>query len=216
MFTGIIEEKGIVHSIRQGQNSARLVIYASKVLEGLHIGDSINTNGSCLTVVHFDHKGFEVDIMAETMRRTNLHLLKNGSIVNLERALQLNSRLGGHMVSGHIDGTGVITKFTKEDISTWITIKADKEIMRYIIHKGSIALDGVSLTVASLTADEFSVSIIPHTSHETTLLKKKPGDLINIECDLIGKYVEKFILKQDQDQHNQIDYNFLKKHGFTD
>lgn len=216
MFTGIIEEKGIVHSVEQGQNSVRLIIKASKVLEGLNIGDSINTNGACLTVVHFNHQRFGVDVMAETIRQTNLHLLKNGSVVNLERALQLNSRLGGHIVSGHIDGTGIITKFTKEDISTWITIKAEKEIMRYIIHKGSVAIDGVSLTVASLMASEFRVSIIPHTSNETTLLMKKPGDIVNIECDLVGKYIEKFMLNQDLTQHNQLDYNFLKEHGFTD
>jgi riboflavin synthase len=215
MFTGIIEETGIIQKVSRGTSSAKLEIRAHKVLEDLKVGDSINTNGACLTVTRFDQHSMEVDVMTETMNRTNLRLLQPGSEVNLERALQVSSRLGGHMVSGHIDGTGIITSFRREDIATWVNIHADKEIMRYMIFKGSVALDGISLTVAKVSSNSFDVSIIPHTSRETALLRKKVGDEINIECDIIGKYVEKFLANREPSQ-NKIDYDFLREHGFTD
>ncbi|MCB2220651.1 MAG: riboflavin synthase [Bacteroidetes bacterium] len=215
MFTGIIEETGVIQKISRGESSARLQIRARKVLEDLKVGDSINTNGTCLTVTRFDQQSMEVDVMTETMKRTNLRLLQPGSEVNLERALQVNSRLGGHMVSGHIDGTGIITSYRREDIATWVTIHAHHEIMHYIVFKGSVAIDGISLTVAKIAAETFDVSIIPHTSGETTLLRKKVGDEVNIECDIIGKYVEKFLIKQEPSK-NKIDYDFLREHGFTD
>jgi riboflavin synthase len=161
---------------------------------------------------------FEADVMAETLRRTNLGDLVPGSILNLERALSLRSRLGGHIVSGHIDGTGTILSFEKEDNATWITIGTEPKILKYIIEKGSIAIDGVSLTVAKVSDSDFAVSIIPHTSEETILLKKKSGDTVNLENDIIGKYVEKLLSYQQKDERrqdeSQIDLGFLAENGF--
>jgi riboflavin synthase len=215
MFTGIIEEKGLIEAIQRGTVSARLKIRAAKVLEGLKQGDSINTNGACLTVTAFSQNTFEVDVMAETMRSTNLGSLKTGNEVNLERALLMSDRLGGHLVSGHIDGTGIIETFTKEDIAIWMKIKVPEEITKFIIHKGSVALDGISLTVSRIHDNGFSISLIPHTMVNTTLLNKKPGDMVNVECDLVAKYIRKFLV-DDTSQRNKVDYRFLKEHGFTD
>lgn len=216
MFTGIIEEIGTISSIKRGRVSASLVINAQLVNSDLKIGDSINTNGACLTVTSFNKNSFEVDVMAETMRKTNLDLLKSGSQVNLERALKLNDRLGGHMVSGHIDGTGTITQVYQEEIATWYTIKAEKEILNYIIKKGSVAIDGISLTVADLLESSFKVSIIPHTAKQTTLLSKKAGDVVNIENDMTARYIEKFMFKQEKENKRDIDMGFLKENGFID
>lgn len=215
MFTGIVEETGIVRFVKWSILSAVIGIKANKVLEDIKIGDSINTNGACLTVTSFDESGFSVDVMAETMRMTNLDELNTGSKVNLERALRLNDRLGGHLVSGHIDGTGTIAIIKKEDNATWITLNASEDILKYIVAKGSVALDGISLTVAGVDKKQFKVSIIPHTFEETTLLNKNTGDRINIECDLIGKYIEKFIIgKSNKNTTSQIDMEFLKDNGF--
>ena len=215
MFTGIVEETGTVKSVKWSNRSAIIGINAHKVLQDIKIGDSINTNGACLTVTSFDKTGFSVDVMAETMRRTNLNKLSTGSKVNLERALRLNDRLGGHLVSGHIDGTGTIAIVKKEDNATWITLNASEDILKYIVNKGSVALDGISLTVAGVKEKQFIVSIIPHTSEETTLLKKYIGEKINIECDLIGKYIEKFITgKSNKNTDSKIDMDFLKESGF--
>jgi riboflavin synthase len=216
MFTGIIEETGKLETIKWGTNSARLAIRAVKVLEGLKPGDSINTNGACLTVTAFNQDTFEVDVMAETMRSTNLGQLKTGYPVNLERALLLSDRLGGHMVSGHIDGTGLISAIRKEDIATWLEIKAPEDITQFIIIKGSVAIDGISLTVSGLHDGGFSVSLIPHTAAKTTLLNKKPGDTLNIECDLVAKYIRKFLIDNATLNNKNLDYSFLKEHGFTD
>lgn len=216
MFTGIIEEIGTISSIKRGRVSASLVINAQRVNSDLKIGDSINTNGACLTVTSFNKNSFEVDVIAETMRKTNLDLLKSGSQVNLERALKLNDRLGGHMVSGHIDGTGTITQIYQEEIATWYTIKAEKEILNYIIRKGSVAIDGISLTVADLQESSFKVSIIPHTAKQTTLLSKKAGDVVNIENDMTARYIEKFMFKQQKENKRDIDMGFLKENGFID
>lgn len=216
MFTGIIEETGILESIKPGTNSARLTIRAVTVLEGLKVGDSINTNGACLTVTDFNRNTFEVDVMAETMRSTNLGQLKTGYTVNLERALLLTDRLGGHMVSGHIDGTGTISGLRKEDIATWLEITAPKNLTQFIIIKGSVAIDGISLTVNGLHDGGFSVSLIPHTAAKTTLLNKKPGDTLNIECDLVAKYIRKFLIGNTSLKNKNLDYSFLKEHGFTD
>lgn len=216
MFTGIIEEIGTINSIKRGRVSASLVINAQLVNGDLKIGDSINTNGACLTVTNFNNHTFEVDVMAETMRKTNLDLLKSGSPVNLERALKLNDRLGGHMVSGHIDGTGTITQVYQEEIATWYTIKAEKEILDYIIKKGSVAIDGISLTVADLLESSFKVSIIPHTAKQTTLLRKKAGDVVNIENDMTARYIEKFMFKKEKENKRDIDMVFLKENGFID
>ncbi|MDZ7742235.1 MAG: riboflavin synthase [Bacteroidota bacterium] len=216
MFTGIIEETGVIRSVSWGAKSAVLIVSAEKVLEDIHAGDSINTNGSCLTVTTFGRNHFRVDVMAETMRKTNLQLLKPGSEVNLERAMKADGRFGGHMVSGHIDGTGIISEFEKEDNATWISVQAPVEILRYIVYKGSVAIDGVSLTVAYVDEKSFKVSIIPHTSRATTLLKKNKGDAVNIECDMTAKYIEKFLKNEKQQQDGRsIDMDFLSEHGYT-
>ena len=216
MFTGIIEETGTIRAVRSGGISASLRIEASRVLEDVKVGDSINTNGVCLTVTAFDRKGFEVDVMAETMRRTNLGTLSAGSRVNLERALRPGDRMGGHIVSGHIDGTGTITASLREENATWVTIAAAPEVIHYIVPRGSVAIDGISLTVTDVSEKDFKVSIIPHTGQETTLLKRKAGETVNIECDITAKYIEKFIRSRHTETGGKIDYNFLSKHGFID
>ncbi|MEG0772211.1 riboflavin synthase [Clostridium sp.] len=216
MFTGLIEEIGIVEAVSKSTKSARITIKASTVLEGTKLGDSICTNGVCLTVTDFSNNRFIVDVMAETMRRSNLNSFSPGEKVNLERALRLGDRLGGHIVSGHIDGMGTISSFEKEDNAVWITIAASQEILKYIVQKGSIAIDGVSLTVAFVDKEVFKVSIIPHTKDMTTLLRKKVGDIVNLECDVIGKYIEKFIGAEEQAPVKKgIDFNFLSEHGFA-
>lgn len=193
MFTGLVEEKGQIISLRRGADSARLKISARRVMEGLAIGDSIAVNGVCLTVTTFDRGAFTADVMAETLAKTNLGELQPGDWVNLERALRLGDRLGGHLVSGHIDGVGTIVKRERHDIATLITIAAPGEVMRYIIKKGSVAIDGTSLTVVDFDEDTFQVSLIPHTARATVLGDKRPGDRVNLEGDLIGKYVERWM-----------------------
>lgn len=215
MFTGIVEEIGIIKGINKGAESASITIGAKNILEDVKLGDSIATNGVCLTVTHFTKDSFTVDVMPETMRRSSLSNISIGSRVNLERALKLSDRLGGHIVSGHIDGTGVIKEFKKEDNAVWISIEAHEEILKYIINKGSIAIDGVSLTVAYVDKKIFKVSIIPHTGEETTLLSKKTGDKVNLECDVIGKYVEKLSgFNSKEESKSSLDLNFLSEHGF--
>jgi riboflavin synthase len=216
MFTGLIEEIGSVESVVKSVKSARITIKAKKVLEGVRLGDSISTNGVCLTVTSFDRGRFSIDVMAETMRRSNFKHFSPGDKVNLERALSLGDRLGGHMVSGHIDGVGTILRYEKEDNAVWITVAAAPEILAYIIEKGSIAIDGVSLTVAYVDESLFKVSIIPHTKDATTLLHKKMGDEVNLECDMIGKYIEKLLSYRSQKPvKKEIDINFLNENGYT-
>lgn len=216
MFTGLVEEIGVVQSVKKSAKSARITIKAEKVLEDIKIGDSISTNGVCLTATEFDAKSFTVDVMAETMRRSNLKNLQPGEEVNLERALKVGDRLGGHIVSGHIDGIGTIVSFENEDNAVWITISADAEILKYIVQKGSIAIDGVSLTVAYVDEKVFKVSIIPHTKDVTTLLRKKAGAEVNLECDIVGKYIEKLMgAKEQAPKHQGISFNFLSEHGFA-
>ena len=218
MFTGIIEEIGTVKQMIPGKESYRLTVSAQKVLEGTKIGDSIATNGICLTVTAIHGNSFDADVMAETVRRTNLSSLHAGSRVNLERALTLSSRLGGHIVSGHIDGTGTITSMVREDNAVWITVAAKGELLKYMIEKGSIAIDGISLTLAYVDEECFKVSVIPHNGEETILLKKKPGDTVNLECDLIGKYVEKLLgCRQETEKRPMsggITEAFLIENGF--
>lgn len=215
MFTGLIEEIGIIRRISNNGYSAQLIIQSSKITEDIHLGDSISTNGVCLTVIAFDKDYFEVDVMPETMRRSNLGELKPGSPVNLERAMKLGKRFGGHIVSGHIDGTGVIKNLRQEDNSTLVTIGSPPKIMKYIIMKGSIAIDGVSLTICDVDDKNFKVGIIPLTKKETILLKKKIGDTVNLECDIIGKYIEKFrTLEETTTLKSTIDIDFLKRNGF--
>ena len=211
MFTGIIEEIGTVRRIEHGAKGARLTIQANTVLEDTRIGDSIATNGVCLTVVSMTGDSFSADVMAESLRRSSLGTLQGGSPVNLERAMAANGRFGGHIVSGHIDCTGTIASQKREDNAVWVKIKTPAPLLRYIVEKGSIAIDGVSLTVAAVTDTDFSVSIIPHTGAQTILLGKKPGDPVNLECDVIGKYVEKLTAPH---KTGGISTNFLAENGF--
>lgn len=215
MFTGIIEEVGKVQAVIKSTKSAKIVINASKVLQETKLGDSISTNGVCLTVTELADHGFAVDVMAETMRKSNLSHIAKGDEVNLERALRVGDRLGGHIVSGHIDGTGTIMNLEKEDNAIWVTVSAGTELLRYIIQKGSITIDGISLTVAYIDDQIFKVSVIPHTKEVTTLLKKKVGDIVNLECDMVGKYIEKLIQPKEQVQNRpKINLDFLSENGF--
>jgi riboflavin synthase len=216
MFTGIIEETGIIQRVERGGKSSRMYIKAGTVLEGTRVGDSISTSGVCLTVTEMSENSFAADVMAETMRRSKLGSLTSGSRVNLERAMGAEGRFGGHLVSGHIDGTGTIHSMTREENAIWLSISAEEALLRYIVEKGSIAVDGVSLTVAKVDHSGFQVSIIPHTGKETTLLQQKTGDLVNLECDIIGKYVEKLMipLSNSNDRKAQLTETFLKQNGF--
>lgn len=217
MFTGIVEEMGSIRSIAKGSKSAVLTIEADKVLEGSKIGDSIAVNGVCLTVTSIGAGQFTADVMAETIRRSSLGSLARGSKVNLERAMAADGRFGGHIVSGHIDGTGTVASLKPEDNAVWVEIEAADSILKYIVEKGSIAIDGISLTVAKVTEKSFAVSVIPHTGAETTLLGKKPGDIVNLENDIIGKYVDRLLHFDSQEQEKKnsgITMDFLTKHGF--
>lgn len=215
MFTGIVEEIGKIKAIKKGKNSARLVINAKKVLEDVKLGDSIAVNGVCLTVTEFSNSEFAVDVMHESLRKSSLSTLKNDSSVNLERAMLLNGRFGGHIVSGHIDGTGKIINIKNDDNAIWYTISAKDKIMKYIIEKGSITIDGISLTVANLSESDFSVSIIPHTQEETILKMKKIGDIVNLENDCIAKYVESLLnFKEKSEVKKDITMDFLLENGF--
>ena len=216
VFTGIIEEVGVVKSIRMGAQSAVITIQAEKVMEDIHVGDSIATNGVCLTVTSFDKNSYSVDVMHETLRRTNLGTLKSGSRGNLERAMAADGRFGGHIVAGHVDDPGTITSMEKDDNAIWITIRTTPAVLKYIVEKGSIAIDGISLTVARVDDKSFAVSVIPHTGANTTLLEKKPGDTVNLETDMVGKYVEKLLRYEESEEKPQsgITMDFLKSHGF--
>lgn len=212
MFTGIIEEIGKIQTVRKGAASSSISVQAKKVLQDVHIGDSIAVNGVCLTVTAFSQGVFTADVMHETFNRSSLGSLQTGSPVNLERAMPSNGRFGGHIVSGHIDGTGTVSAIQKDDNAVWYTIKTAPGILRYIVEKGSVAIDGISLTVAAVERDCFSISIIPHTASITTLSNRRVGDTVNLENDCIGKYVERLMGIQ-QSKHN-ITADFLTKYGF--
>lgn len=216
MFTGIVEEVGMVKSIKMGAKSAIITIQADKVMEDIQLGDSIAANGVCLTVTSFDRNSYSVDVMHETLRRTNLGSLKSGSRVNLERAMAADGRFGGHIVAGHIDDTGTIISMEKDDNAIWITVQTKPQVLKYIVEKGSIAIDGISLTVARVSEKDFAVSVIPHTGSNTTLLEKKPGDTVNLETDMVGKYVEKLLTwnVEEEKESSGITMDFLKSHGF--
>lgn len=215
MFTGIVEELGKIKAVQKGEKSSVLTIEASKILENTQLGDSIAVNGVCLTVTAMTENSFSADVMAETMRKSNLGSLSVGSAVNLERALTPLTRMGGHIVSGHIDGTGTITSYAKEDNATWVTVRADSNILKYIVQKGSVAIDGISLTVAYIDDICFKVSVIPHTSQQTTLLSKGVGNTVNLECDVIAKYVEKLLgFKEADNKENDISLEMLAEYGF--
>lgn len=215
MFTGIVEEIGRVEQIQRGRQSAVLTIQAKMVLEGTKIGDSIAVNGVCLTVTELLTGQFSADVMHETLDRSALAGLRRGSAVNLERAMAADGRFGGHIVSGHIDGTGRVTQIRKDDNAVWYTIQTAPQVLRYIVEKGSIAIDGISLTVARVEPDSFSISAIPHTVAQTVLRDRKEGDLVNLENDIIGKYVEKLLTPAPESQTSGgITLDFLARHGF--
>ena len=219
MFTGLIEEIGSIKSIQGGGKSIRLTVSARKIMDDVKLGDSIATNGICLTVVSFNSTGFSADVMPETMSRTNFGLLGAGSRVNLERALRVGDRMGGHMVSGHIDGLGEVVGREQDDNAIWVSIAAPDNILKYIVEKGSVAIDGISLTVAYVDEKIFKVSIIPLTQEDTTLTSKKKGEKVNLECDMTAKYIEKFMLHRDEEsaqvEKSDISMNFLKENGFA-
>lgn len=191
MFTGLVEEVGTLRRVKKQGEAMVLTVEASTVTEGVALGDSIAVNGVCLTVIAFDRTSFDADVMPETYRKSNLHQLRPGQDVNLERAMLAGGRFGGHIVQGHVDGVGIITGRETDVNAVVFAIRlTDDEMMRYVIPKGSITIDGISLTVVGTNASGFSVSIIPHTLAETALMNKKAGDSVNIECDVIGKYVD--------------------------
>lgn len=207
MFTGIVEEIGTI--LKTGSS---LKISASEILNDVHIGDSIAVNGICLTVTEFDTSSFTVDAMPETYKRTGLRNLSCGSKVNLERAMAANGRFGGHIVSGHIDGTGRISDYRNDGNAIWMTVTTDRELLKYIAPKGSVAIDGVSLTVVDSLRDSFSVSLIPHTSSVTTLTSHRSGDIVNIETDVLAKYIGHLL--SFNEGHKQLDMDFLTNCGF--
>lgn len=217
MFTGIVEEIGTIKKVEKGAKSSKLTIEGKKIFEDLKLGDSVAVNGVCLTVTEYTKNTFTADVMNETLSRSNLGDLKTGSRVDLERAMAADGRFGGHIVSGHIDGTGRIVKTEKDDIAVWYTIAADRKIMKYIIEKGSVTIDGISLTVARVTDTDFAVSIIPHTAKETVLGFKKQGDTVNLENDVVGKYIEHFLTFEDKgvpEKNTGITKDFLLRAGF--
>ena len=215
MFTGIIEEIGIVKSMRQGENSIVFSIGAEKILEDFRLGDSIAVNGVCLTVTSFHKDIFTVDVMPETVRATSLSNLKQGSSVNLERAMQANGRFGGHFVSGHVDGIGTIMKKQRVSNAVYYDIKVETELHNYMMLKGSVTVDGTSLTVFGVGEDTFTISLIPHTLNETILGKKEIGDIVNIECDMLAKYMDHLLSKKTKTkQKTSLSESFLEEHGF--
>lgn len=220
MFTGIVEEIGTIERIEKGASSAVLHIKAKIVLEDLKIGDSVAVNGVCLTATSKNGSGFTADVMHETLNRSSLAFLSTGSPVNLERAMAANGRFGGHIVAGHVDGTGVIQKIQKDDNAIWYTISAGSQIMKYIVEKGSITIDGISLTVAKVGQNDFSISAIPHTVAVTVLGYRRVGDVVNLENDIIGKYVEKLMgyskteTSVKTNEKSGITKEFLDKYGF--
>ena len=215
MFTGIIEEIGTIKNIQKGANSSVLTIQGNIIFDDLRLGDSVAVNGVCLTASKITADTFSADVMLETLNRSALGSLKPGAFVNLERAMLANGRFGGHMVSGHIDGVGKIKSIQKDDNAIWYTITAENRILRYIIEKGSVAVDGISLTVAAVTASDFSLSAIPHTVKHTILSHKKVGDSVNLENDLVGKYIEKLVgASHGQNSSRSITKEFLNKFGY--
>lgn len=218
LFTGIIEEVGTVLKINKGENSCSLCIEVKKILNDVKLGDSIAVNGVCLTVTDFNRDYFWVQAMPETMKRTNLSHLSLGNKVNLERALALGDRLGGHLVSGHVDGIGRIKNLRKDEIGNWIFIECSKDMLNQMVFKGSITIDGISLTIAKLYDEGFEVCIIPHTTKETTLLYSSKEKVVNLECDIIGKYIQKFMClnvnEEGSRQKSKLDMNFLLEKGF--
>ena len=209
MFTGIIEEVGTVQKIARQQQALILTIAAKKVLEDVHVGDSIAVNGVCLTVTDFTTTAFTADVMPETFRTTSLRALTTGDGVNLERAMQANGRFGGHIVAGHVDGTATIVKKRRVSNAVYIDLRLDATLTRYCIKKGSITIDGTSLTIFDVREQGITVSLIPHTYAATIFSKKREGEVVNIETDVVAKYVEKLTANQ-----TPLTRDFLAQHGY--
>jgi riboflavin synthase len=218
MFTGIIEEIGSISNIKQTGESIVMTIVASGILKDVKLGDSIAVNGVCLTVTSFTEKQFTVDVMPETVKATSLRALKRGSKVNLERAMTAGGRFGGHFVSGHADGLGVIKSKKPVDNAVYYEIEVASDILQYIIYKGSVTVDGTSLTVFGLSENSFTISLIPHTTSETIIGLKGTGDLVNVECDMLGKYIDHFLSKRfngtPSKGKSSITSQFLEENGF--
>lgn len=214
MFTGIVEEVGTILGIRKGARSVVLHICAKNILSDVKIGDSIAVNGVCLTATSVNDNSFTADVMPETLSRSSLAELKSGSYVNLERAMAANSRFGGHIVSGHIDGTGTIKNIQKDDNAVRYEIGTEENVLKYIVEKGSVTIDGISLTVTKVTEKSFLVSVIPHTLSVTILGEKSIGSIVNLENDIIGKYVEKLLIAKEEKQKSNITREYLAKYGF--
>lgn len=207
--------------MRQAGKSLHLTVGADKVLESIHPGDSIAVNGVCLTVVRFDAASFTADVMPETYDKTNLRSLVSGSPVNLERTMAAGDRFGGHIVQGHVDGVGTIRSLEQDEIAVWVAVAAPPEVLRYVVPKGSVAIDGISLTVVDVGEDQFRVSLIPHTRAMTTMKHRRAGDLVNLEVDILAKYVEAMLARrfgpapaESSQPKSRITPEFLTEHGF--
>ena len=214
MFTGIIEEVGKISGIHKKGNSIRLIINAKTILEDIKAGDSVAVNGICLTAADHDATSFSADVMHETLERSALTQLTIGSPVNLERAMPANGRFGGHIVAGHADGVGHIAHIRRDDTAVWYTILAAPAILRYVVEKGSITIDGISLTVAAVDRESFSVSTIPHTVSQTNLHDRREGEKVNLETDIIGKYIEKLLRPEPEEKRSSITREMLSHYGF--
>ncbi|HUL20960.1 MAG TPA: riboflavin synthase [Thermodesulfobacteriota bacterium] len=213
MFTGIVEDAGKITRIEHKGQEKRLTLELPSHLTELQLGDSLNINGVCLTVVQKNEQRIEVDLSLETLQKTTLSELKEGDQVNLERALRLSDRLGGHIVTGHVDGIGEIAESREGRGFLQLKIRIPESVSRYVVQKGSIAIDGISLTVNEFQEGEIQVTLIPYTIEKTTLMRKRVGDRVNLEGDILGKYVEKFLSRGDQ-KTGRVGLNFLKEHGF--
>ena len=216
MFTGIVEEMGVVKAVDRTLTGAKLSVLASIVMEDLAIGDSVSVNGACLTVVSRAEREFAVDVSTETLSVTSLGQVSSGAPVNLERAMKLHQRIGGNLVSGHVDGVGAVRSRRQDGNTLLLTIEAPKEILRYCVPKGSITVDGISLTINELTDRSFGIAVIPHTAKVTTLGLKQPGETVNLESDLIGKYVERLLQERGHVPPKAapvIDKDYLQKRG---
>lgn len=215
MFTGIIEEIGVLQNMKRGTNEYQLTLSAKKVLQDVKLGDSIAVNGVCLTVTSFTSEQFTVDVMPETIKATSLQSLARGSSVNLERAMAANGRFGGHFVQGHVDGVGTIKSKNQVSNAVYFWIETSAEMMRYIVPKGSVTIDGISLTVVEVKDNQFSISIIPHTITETILQFKQHGDGVNIECDMLAKYMERLLEKGvEHTSNNGVTLEKLAENGY--
>ena len=215
MFTGIIEEIGKISAITKLNQGAKIEIQCLKILEDANIGDSICVNGICQTITEFNDTSFNVMLSPETMEITNFNMVKRGDYVNLERALTLNKRLGGHIVSGHIDCTGTLIKIQNKNDFYDLIFKVPNNMIKYIVYKGSITINGISLTISNIEKDDFTVSVIPHTYNNTVLKYLHTGDIVNIETDILAKYVEKLLGLQDNKLKKSISMEFLEENGFV-